>query len=120
MSLSSYFAFAHVQASLHEVVVNGAKPVPGVQSGPSDSGVPTPHRRQWPYAHFHVNSTAALRYSLQHATHNVRISTCSLQARAEQHARSAACHMQQTIMVAAMQRMTRCMSAPAHMSIAFC
>jgi hypothetical protein len=54
-----------------------------------------------------VNSIAAIRYSLQHATYNVRISKCSLQACAEQHARRAAFNMQQTNMVATMEPMTR-------------
>jgi hypothetical protein len=43
-----------------------------------------------------VNSIAAIRYSLQPATYNVLISTCTLQACAEQHARSATFNMQQT------------------------
>ena len=50
-ALPSYSAFAHVQAAVHEGEVSNANPGAGIQSGPSDSGVPTQHRRQRPYAH---------------------------------------------------------------------
>jgi hypothetical protein len=47
----SYSAFAHVQAAVHEGGVSGAKPDARIQSAPSDSGVPTQHRCERPYAH---------------------------------------------------------------------
>jgi hypothetical protein len=90
MSLLSYSAFAHVQAAVHEGGVSGANPDAGIPSGPSDSGVPA----QRLYAH-HANAIAILE-NLQHATYNMQLSTCSLQACAKQHARSAAFDMQQT------------------------
>jgi hypothetical protein len=106
-ALPSYSAFAHVQAAVHEGGVSCANPDAVIESGPSDSGVPTQHRCERLYVH-DANSIAAIRYSLQqHAIYNVRISTRSLQTCAEQHARSATFNMQQTNMVAAMQRMTR-------------
>ena len=50
-ALPSYSAFAHVQVAVHEGGVGGAKPDAGIQSGPSDSVLPTQHRRQRPYDH---------------------------------------------------------------------
>jgi hypothetical protein len=96
MALPSYSAFAHVQAAVHEGGVGGANPDARIPSGPSDSGVPTQHRRQGPYAHSCAKSIPAILYSLQHATYNVRLSTCSLQACAKQRARSATFNRQQT------------------------
>ncbi len=68
-ALPIYSAFAHVQVTVHEGGVGGAKPDAGIQSGPSDSVLPTQHRRQGPYA----NSIPAILYSLQHATYNMRL-----------------------------------------------
>ena len=79
MSLPSYSALAHVQAAVHEGGVSGANPDSRIESGPSDSVLPTQCRRQRPYAHC-ANSIPAILYSLQHATYNMRLSTCSLQA----------------------------------------
>jgi hypothetical protein len=51
-----------------------------------------------------VNSIAAIRYSLQQATYNVReFQSAACKHCAEQHARRAAFNMQQTNMGAAMQ-----------------
>jgi hypothetical protein len=96
MSLPSYSAFAHVQVAVHEGGVGGANPDARIPSGPSDSVLPTQHRRQGPYAHSCAKSIPAILYSLQLATYNMRLSTCSLQACAKQRARSATFNRQQT------------------------
>jgi hypothetical protein len=52
MSPPRHSAFSHVQAAVHEGEVSGSNPDSRIQSGLSDSGVPTQHRRQRPYAHY--------------------------------------------------------------------
>ena len=100
MALPSYSAFAHVQAAVHEGGVGGAKPDAGIQSGPSDSILPTQHRRHRPYAHC-ANSIPAILYSLQHATYNMRLSNVQLASMRQ--ATCKKCHIQHAAsMVAAM------------------
>jgi hypothetical protein len=91
--LASYSAFAHVQAAVHEGEVSGVKPDSGLQSDPSDSGVPTQHR--------------CTTCNIQRANFNVQLASM-------RRATCMKCHGQlATNMVAAMQHMIRCMSTPA-------